>query len=81
MPRFIFPDHKTYQITHEMSLQITGKNDIIPEESEFEEVDENQSEKSYVTDSCLEEEQEDVGPYDENSLKFERDLDKHPEEG
>ena len=27
------------------------------------------------------EEQEDVGPYDENSLKFERDLDKHPEEG
>ena len=77
MPRFIFPDRKIYQTTHE----ITGKNDIIPEESEFEEVDENQSEKSYVTDSCLEEEQEDVGPYDENSLKFERDLDKHPEEG
>ena len=63
-------------------INIAGKNDIIPEESEFEEVDEvDDGEKSYVTDSCLEEEQEDVGPYDENSLKFERDLDKHPEEG
>ena len=77
MPRYIFPDYKNYP----WNVVVAGKNDIIPEESEFEEVDENQSEKSYVTDSCLEEEQEDVGPYDENSLKFERDLDKHPEEG
>merc|ERR1719266_359316 len=70
-----------HSVIAELSRKLDiGKNDIIPEESEFEEVDENQSEKSYVTDSCLEEEQEDVGPYDENSLKFERDLDKHPEE-
>ena len=38
-------------------------------------------EKSYVTDSCLDEEEEHVGSFDENSLAFERDLDNHPEEG
>ena len=54
--------------------------DVIPEESEIEEFDDG--EKSYVTDSCIgEEEQEHVGSFDENSLAFERDLDRHPEEG
>ena len=53
--------------------------DVIPEESEIEEFDDG--EKSYVTDSCIDEEQEHVGSFDENSLAFERDLDKHPEEG
>ena len=54
----------------------TGKEDTIPEESEAE-----QEDKSNGTDSCVdedgEEEEDEVnGLYDENSLAFERDLDK-----
>ena len=69
-----------HSVIAELSRKLDiGKDDVIPEESEVEECDDD--DKSYVTDSCLEEEQENVGSYDENSLAFERDLDKHPEEG
>lgn len=61
-----------HSVIAELSRKLdVGKNDVIPEESEVEE--------SYVTDSCLEEEEEDEvhdEAFDENSLAFERDLDK-----
>ena len=79
---FHFFQQKKYFIQQKKNMYFifpfTGK-DVIPEESELEEFDDG--EKSYVTDSCIDEEQEHIGSFDENSLAFERDLDKHPEEG
>lgn len=65
-----------HSVIAELSRKLdTGRDDVILEESE---ADENQS---YVTDSCLEEEDEDNEdvntPYDEDSLAFERDLVNH----
>lgn len=63
-----------HSVIAELSRKLDhGKNDVIPEESEVED------DKSYVTDSCLEEEDEEEvhdEAFDENSLAFERDLDK-----
>ena len=57
-----------HSVIAELSRKLdTGKDDVIPEESEVEE--------AYATDSCLEEDEDDHrGAYDENSLAFERDL-------
>ena len=64
-----------HSVIAELSRKLeTGKDDVIPEESEVDE----------TLDSCIEEEEEleqSQAAYDENSLAFERDLDKHPEEG
>ena len=74
-----------HSVIAELSRKLeSGKDDIIPEESEIEE-----GAESYATDSCLEDNEDELDddeqevieedpeiPYDHDSLAFERDLEK-----